>query len=177
MKIPPIALIHDHLAQSGGAERVLLVLQDMFPDATTFTTVWNKKRADPEFLHRNIKTSFIQNLPLGIKKYQWYLPFMPAGFEQMDLSPYPLIISNVSALAKGIIPAEGSVHVCYCHTPTRYLWGDRIEYVDALRIPKLMKRFLQMYLNYLRLWDYMAAQRVDYFLANSRAIQERIRHY
>lgn len=172
-----IALIHDHLAQNGGGERVLRVLQDFFPDAPTYTTVWDKRKASPAFLDADIRTSFIQHFPLGVRKYQWYLPFMPVAFERFDMSPYSLIISSNSALAKGIITPEGSKHVCYCYTPTRYLWTDRNAYIDNLGLPKLVKSVLSVYLNYLRVWDLEAARRVDYFIAISHVVKERIKHY
>jgi len=177
MNKPSIALIHDHLAQNGGGERVLAVLQEFFPDAPTFTTVWDKKKADPLFNDKDIRTSFIQRWPFGIRKYQWYLPFMPVAFEHFDMTPYSLIISSNSALAKGIIAPEGSTHVCYCYTPTRYLWTDRNEYIDNLGLPRLVKSALSVYLNYLRVWELEAAPRVDNFIAISRVVQERIKHY
>ncbi|MFA5030003.1 MAG: glycosyltransferase [Patescibacteria group bacterium] len=172
-----IALIHDHLAQNGGGERVLHVLQQLFPEAPTYTTVWNKRVADPVFLDQDIRTSFIQRLPFGIKKYQWYLPFMPVAFEKFDMTPYSLIISSNSALAKGIITPEGATHVCYCYTPTRYLWTDRNEYLDNLGLSRAVRSVLSLYLNYLRVWDLEAARRVDHFIAISRVVQERIKHY
>lgn len=172
-----IALTHDHLAQNGGAERVLSVFHEMFPDAPTFTTVWNKKKSDPIFSGKDIRTSFIQNFPFGVRKYQWYLPFMPVAFERFDFSDYDLVISSNSALAKGIIQSECTKHVCYCYTPTRYLWSDRQMYVDNLGLPKLLKSFLQIYLSYLRTWDLEAARRVDHMVAISRVVQERIQHY
>lgn len=171
------ALIHDHLAQNGGAERVLQVLQALFPEAPTFTTVWDKRKSDPAFLQKDIRTSFIQRLPWGVRRYQWYLPLMPPAFERFDLDAYKLIISSASGLAKGIIVPEGSTHVCYCYTPTRYLWGDRNSYVDALRIPKPAKGLLLLYLNYLRVWDFCAASRVDHFIAISKTVQDRIKKY
>lgn len=177
MKKPSIALIHDHLAQNGGGERVLHVLQQFFPGAPTYTTVWNKQAADSVFLNQDIRTSFIQKFPFGIKKYQWYLPFMPVAFEKFDMTPYSLIISSNSALAKGIITPEGATHVCYCYTPTRYLWTDRNEYLENLGLSRPIKSILSLYLNYLRVWDLEAARRVDHFIAISKVVQQRIKHY
>lgn len=172
-----IALVHDHLGQNGGAERVLSVFQEMFPDAPTFTTIWNKKVSDPVFANKDIRTSFIQNFPLGVRKYQWYLPLMPVAFERFDFSPFDLVISSNSALAKGVIPPEGVPHVCYCYTPTRYLWSDRQSYIDSLEYPGWIKTALNLYLHYLRIWDLEAARRVDHFIAISTVVRDRIRHY
>ena len=172
-----IALVHDHLTQSGGAERVLQVLQGMFPQAPTYTTVLNKENVDPAFSKGDIRPSFIQHMPFGVKRYQWYLPFMPAAFEQFDFSPYQLVISSCSGLAKGIITPKSTSHVCYCYTPTRYLWSDRHTYVESRKMPRTMKSLVYAYLSYLRNWDYMAAQRVDHFIAISHTVKKRIKEY
>lgn len=172
-----IALIHDHLAQNGGAERTLEVFMSMFKDAPVFTTVWNQKRSSPKFLNKDIRTSFIQHMPMGLRHYQWYLPMMPIAFEQMDLDSFDVVISSCSALSKGVIVPPQAQHVCYCYTPTRYLWSDRNSYVGNLHIPGWMKGILSMYLHYLRTWDYTAASRVDHFIAISREVQDRIKRY
>lgn len=172
-----IALIHDHLAQNGGAERTLEVFMDMYKDAPVFTTVWNKDRSSQHFLDKDIRTSFIQRMPMGLKHYQWFLPLMPIAFEQMDLDPYDLVISSCSALSKGVIVPPQAKHVCYCYTPTRYLWSDRNSYVNNLHIPRWMKGMLSLYLHFLRTWDFTAASRVDFFIAISREVQDRIKRF
>ena len=172
-----IALVHDHLVQDGGAEKVLLALQDVFPGAPTYTLLYDPKRVSAEFASKDIRTSFLQRLPFGLKKYQWLLPFMPAATESYDLSEFDVVVSSSSAFAKGIITRPGAVHICYCHTPTRYLWSDTHSYVQELRAPKLLKLGLPMLLNKLRIWDRLSADRVDRFVANSRTVADRIRKY
>jgi hypothetical protein len=169
-----IALVHDHLAQDGGAERVLKILQQTFPEHQTYTLFYNPEKADPFFKTQKIRTSWMQDLP-GIKKYyQWYLPLMPVATESFDLQGYDLVLSDTSSFIKGVITNPGTVHLCYCHTPTRYLWNDRHTYVKELKYNKLVKLAIKPTLSRLRLWDYLAAQRPDVMLANSQLVQQRI---
>lgn len=172
-----IALVHEHLAQDGGAERVLRVFQDLFPGAPTYTLVYNPARAHPDFLKKDIRTSFIQRMPLGLKRYQWFLPFMPAAVERYNLMSFDVVLSSASGFAKGVLTRPDAVHICYCHSPTRYLWSDTYEYVEALPYNRLIKRMIVAFLPLLRQWDQAAANRVDHFIANSKAVQDRIRKY
>ncbi len=172
-----VALIHDHLAQDGGAEKVLKVFSDMFPEAPIYTLLYEKKQVDKYFRGRRIETSVIQKLPGGIKHYQWYLFFMPIAVEFFDLSSYDLVISDASAFAKGVITKPDCLHICYCHTPTRYLWSDTHQYINDLKYNKWFKKIISLILNRLRLWDRLAADRVDLFLANSKTVQSRITKY
>jgi glycosyltransferase involved in cell wall biosynthesis len=172
-----VALIHDHLAQDGGAEKVLKVLADMFPEAPIYTLLYEKKNANKYFKNRHIETSIIQNLPGGIKHYQWYMPFMPMAVEFFDLKGYDLVISDASAFAKGVITSPETLHICYCHTPTRYIWSDTHQYINELKYNKYFKKLISLVLNYIRMWDRMAADRVDKYIANSRAVQKRITKY
>lgn len=172
-----VALIHDHLAQDGGAERVLRVLSEMFPEAPIFTLLYEKKNADKYYHHRYIETSIIQKLPGGISHYQWYMPFMPMAVEFFDLSGYDLVISDSSSFAKGVITSSRTLHVCYCHTPTRYLWSDTHQYINELKYNKYFKKVISLVLNYIRMWDRLAADRVDKYIANSRFVAKRIKKY
>ncbi len=172
-----IALVHEHLVQDGGAEKVLKVFQEMFPQAPTFTTVYNRATANTIFAGKDIRTSFIQRMPGGVRHYRWYLPFMPTAVERYDLRPYDVVLSSASGFAKGIITRPDAVHICYCHSHTRYLWNDTHEYVEALPYNRVMKKIIMQYLTFLRMWDRLAADRVDYFIANSRSIQAGIRKY
>ncbi len=108
-----IALVHDHLAQDGGAENVLRVFQEMFPDAPTFTLIYDKKKMNDDLAKKDIRTSFIQKMPFGVKKYQWYLPFMPMATESYNLNDYDLVITNSSAFAKGVITSPETRNICY----------------------------------------------------------------
>lgn len=172
-----IALIHDHLAQDGGAERVLQIFQQMWPEAPTYVLVYDPKHASSAFNGKDIRTSFIQRLPLGVKKYQWFFPFMPSAVESYDLSQYDLIISSSSSYAKGVISNPDALHICYCHSPTRYLWSDTHSYVRELGVPRVIKWILPSMLSLVRMWDKMAAERVDSYIANSQLVKRRIKKY
>ena len=172
-----IALIHDYLTQDGGAERTLSALQDLYPAAPTFVLFHDKEKANPVFADKDIRTSFLQKIPGGIAHYQWLLPFMPRATESMDLSGFDVVISSTSAFAKGVITGDHTLHVCYCHTPTRYLWSDTHTYLADLRRGRLVKAAVRSLLPNLRLWDKAAADRVDLFIANSKTVQKRIAKY
>lgn len=172
-----VALIHDHLAQDGGAEKVLKVLAEMFPDAPIYTLLSDQNNVDKYFKNRHIETSIIQKLPGGVSHYQWYLTFMPMAVEFFDLREYDLILSDTSSFAKGVITSPDSLHICYCHTPTRYLWSDTHQYINELKYNKWFKKIISMVLNRIRVWDRVAADRVDLFIANSRTVQKRITKY
>ena len=171
-----IALVHDYLIQDGGAEKVLEVLQETWPEAPTFVLFFDEKKM-PAFKGKDIRTSFLQKLPLALTKYQWYISLMPAATEQYDLREFDVVISSTSAFAKGVITRPDAVHICYCHTPTRYLWTDSQSYVNELHVPKFVKTLLPLLLSKLRMWDQQAAQRVDFFVANSQTVADRIKKY
>jgi glycosyltransferase involved in cell wall biosynthesis len=172
-----IALVHDALNQIGGAEYVLRALHDMFPHAPIFTLVDDGQFAKMFFKRADIRTSFIQKLPWGIKKFKWYLPLHPTAMEHFDLSSYDVVISDSSAFSKGIITRPETIHICYCHTPPRFLWHDTHNYTEDLHQNRSVKRFLPAVLTYLRSWDQLAAQRVDKFIANSYTTARRIKKY
>ncbi len=171
-----IALVHDYLMQDGGAEKVLEALQEAFPEAPTFTLLFDKERV-PQFAGKDIRTSFLERLPWGKKKYQWYLPLMPTATESYDLHEYDVVISSTSAFAKGVLTREDAVHICYCHTPTRYLWTDSKSYIAELRLPGFVKALLLPLMTWLRVWDHTAAHRVDKFVANSKTVRQRIKKF
>lgn len=172
-----VALIHDHLAQDGGAEKVLKVLAEMFPEAPIYTLLYEPSNAAKYFKNRIINTSIIQRTPFGVSHYKWFMPFMPMAVEFFNLSQYDLVISDTSSFAKGVITSQKTPHLCYCHTPTRYLWSDTHSYVDELKYNKYVKKIIGLSLNNLRVWDRAAADRVDFFVANSKFIAKRIKKY
>lgn len=172
-----VALVHDHLAQDGGAEKVLKSLAELFPDAPIYTLLYEPGNIARNFSDRKIISSVIQKLPGGVKHYKWYLYFMPIAVEFFDLRSYDLVISDASAFAKGVLTTTNTTHICYCHTPTRYLWSDAHEYLNELPYNRWLKKIISLVLSRLRIWDFAAAQRVDYFLANSRTVQKRIKKY
>lgn len=171
-----IALVHDYLIQDGGAEKVLDVMQEIWPEAPTYALFFDPKKL-PAFTGRDIRTSFLQKMPLALKKYQWYITLMPTATEHYDLSDYDIVVSSTSAFAKGVITRPGAIHICYCHTPTRYLWSDTHSYVEELRVPNFIKALLPPVLSRLRVWDKQAADRVDHFVANSETVRRRIQKY
>ncbi|NCD00854.1 glycosyltransferase family 4 protein [bacterium] len=172
-----VALIHDHLAQDGGAEKVLQVFTNIFPNATIYTLLYEKNNVKKNYPNCKIETSIIQKLPGGVKHYKWYLPFMPMAVEFFDLRNFDLVISDTSSFAKGVITPPGVTHICYCHTPTRYLWSDTHQYINELKYNKYIKKIISLTLTRLRQWDKNAADRVDYFIANSKTVQKRIKKY
>lgn len=172
-----IALVHDHLNQLGGAEKVLLALHEIYPNAPIYTITYDKLAMGKSFESLDIRTSFIQRMPFGIKHYKWFLPFMPAAFEQFDFSNYDVVISSSSAYSKGIITKPETLHICFCHTPTRYLWNDHFDYIRTIRGPKFIKKFVQLFSTYLRIWDKLSADRVNKFIANSSYVKQRIGKY
>ncbi|MEK7537526.1 MAG: DinB family protein, partial [Patescibacteria group bacterium] len=156
-----VALVHDHLAQDGGAERVVRVFQRMFPGAPLFTLVYRPDRAHPDFRGTDIRTSFLQRWPLATRLYQWYLPLMPTAVERFDLRGYDLVLSSCASFAKGVITDPATLHACYLHSPTRYLWNDTVSYVNELRYARLLRSIAPLYLNRIRMWDRLAADRGD----------------
>ena len=172
-----VALIHDHLAQDGGAEKVLKSLAEIYPDAPIYTLLYDKKNIDKYYPGRRIEASIIQKMPGGVKHYQWYMPFMPMAIEFFDLRGFDVVLSDTASFAKGVITGPDTLHICYCHTPTRYLWSDTHQYINELRYNKFFKKIISMVLNYVRIWDRMAADRVDVFIANSDVVAKRIKKY
>lgn len=172
-----IALVHDYLAQFGGAERVLSALCELFPEAPIYTLIYDKKSTGYVFEKRKIITSFLQKIPLPKKYFRSLFWLMPIAAEQFDLSDYDLVISISTSYAKGVVVPTNTFHISYCSTPPRYLWHHSKESLDEFRIPKIFRPFLNIFLTYLRIWDYQAAQRVDFFVANSENVKKRIKFY
>ena len=172
-----LALVHDHLTQTGGAEKVLGSFHKEFPAAPIYTLVYNAERFSSLLANSDIRTSFIQRLPWGLKHYQWFLPLMPWATERHDLRGYDAVLSSASAFAKGVLTGDHTLHICYCHTPTRYLWSDAHSYVEELPYPFFVKKLIPALLVKLRMWDYLAAQRPDVMIANSATVRRRISKY
>ncbi|NQU83643.1 MAG: glycosyltransferase [Parcubacteria group bacterium] len=172
-----IALVHDFIMQDGGAERVLRAFREIWPEAPIFTLVHDPSHAPKSFKSAKIIPSFLQKIPFGVSHYQWYLPLMPAAIERLDLTGFDVVLSSSSAFAKGIITSPETLHICYCHTPTRYLWTDTLNYVDELRYNFLVRKIVPLFLPNLRIWDQLCATRVDNFIANSHTVQKRIKKY
>lgn len=172
-----VALVHDYLNQYGGAEKVLEAFTEIFPDAPIFTLIHNPKKVQDIFSNKKIHTSFLQKIPFAKSKHRIFPPLMPLAVEKFDLSDYDLILSDSASFAKGVITKSGAPHICYCHTPTRYIWDDSHKYIKDFSISKIAKFFIPFFLNYIRLWDREAACRVDKFICNSKFVAERIKKY
>ena len=169
--------MHDYLNQYGGAERVLEAFCEIWPEAPIFTLVYNRQRTGAAFEGRRIKTSFLQHVPFVQAHHRPFLMLMPLAIEQFDLSKYDLVISDSASFAKGVITRPGTLHICYCHTPTRYVWDDSHRYVREFNYPGFIKKVIPPFLNYLRLWDEAAADRPDEYLANSQFVASRVKKY
>lgn len=172
-----IALVHDYLIQDGGAERVLQAFQDVWPDAPTYVLLYDPKRFGTTMGDRDVRTSFLQKVPFSRTRYKYLMPLMPAATESYDLSGFDVVLSSTSAFAKGVITRPETTHVCYCHTPTRYLWSDAHSYVNEMALPFPVRAAMPGVLSAIRTWDRLAADRVDRFIANSATVQDRIRKY
>lgn len=175
-----MAIVHDGLATAGGgggAERVLAVLHRMFPDAPVYTTVYHPDRMPAAMRAWDIRTSFIQDLPRGKEKYQWYLPLFPSAVEALDLRGYDVVVSASHAVAKGVLTDASAFHLCYCYSPLRYAWDMYHEYLEIEDVPGWQRAVLPGLMHYLRTWDALAAPRVDQYVAISHYVRRRIEKY
>jgi glycosyltransferase involved in cell wall biosynthesis len=161
-----------------GGEKVLLSLARLFPDAPIFTLLHVRGSVAPELEARDIRTSFVQNLPAVETRYRHYLPLFPSAAESLDLSGFDLVVSSSHCVAKGVRPARGAVHVSYCHTPMRYIWDRYDDYFGPGRASLPVRWAMGAVAPYLRRWDVRSSARVSRFAANSAYVAERIRrHY
>lgn len=173
-----VAIIHDWLTGMRGGEKCLEVFCELFPEADLYTLLHIKGAMSETIEQMEIKTSFIQKLPLVRKKYRSYLPLFPIAIEQFDLREYDLVISSSHCTAKGVITSPSACHICYCYTPMRYAWDLYHDYFGKGRLSYFSKRIIPLFINYLRIWDITSSHRVDYFLAISQYVAERIKkHY
>ncbi len=170
-----VALVHDFLVDVRGAERVFLALCDLFGDADLFTAVYDEEGTEGRFADRTVHTSFLQRLHPTARTFRALLPLYPAAMESLDLRGYDLVISSSSAWAHGVIPDDDAVHVCYCHNPFRYAWNARQETLEA-RGP-FARAALGAVFQRWRQWDWIAAQRVDAYVANSQTTRRRVARY
>jgi glycosyltransferase involved in cell wall biosynthesis len=170
-----VALVHDFLLDVRGAERVFEAICRVWPDADVFTAVYDEAGTEGRFAHRRIHTSFLQRARPTAGTFRALLPLYPYAVEAFDLREYDLVISSSSAWAHGVIVDEQAVHVCYCHNPFRYAWNAR-EGTLADHGP-VMRAGLRVLFNRWRQWDWIAAQRVDRYAANSETTQRRIKRY
>jgi glycosyltransferase involved in cell wall biosynthesis len=172
-----IALVHDWLTGMRGGEKVLEVLCELYPQAPLYTLLHNRGSVSPIIEEREIHPSFIDRLPLKKTGYRNYLPLFPRAIESFDFSGYDLILSTSHAVAKGARPAPGALHICYCHTPMRYIWELYNDYFGPGRAGLLTRTAMSFLAPRLRRWDVESSSRVHHFIANSRNVAERIRQY
>lgn len=167
-----VAIVHYWLVGMRGGERVLERLIRLFPEADVFTHVYVPEAMSDVIRSRPVQTSFIQRLPGGVRHYQKYLPLMPLALEQFDLRGYDLVISSESGPAKGVIAPPDALHVCYCHSPMRYLWDHYHDYRGSAG--GLTRAVMPFLFHRLRVWDTASAARVDRIAANSHFIAQRV---
>jgi glycosyltransferase involved in cell wall biosynthesis len=170
-----VALVHDFLLDLRGAERVFAAICDAWPEADVFTAVYDESGTEGRFAARSPRASFLQRLHPTSRTFRPLLPLYPHAVESLDLRGYDVVISSSSAWAHGVLVDPGAVHVCYCHNPFRYAWSER-EATLAARTP-LTRPALRVLLSRWRQWDWIAAQRVDRYVANSAVTASRIRRY
>jgi glycosyltransferase involved in cell wall biosynthesis len=168
-----VAIVHYWLVNMRGGEKVIEALLEMFPDADIYTHVYNQKAVSALINRHHVYTSHINRLPFAKKLYQLYMPLMPKALMDFDLQGYDLVISSESGPAKGVVPNPDAYHICYCHSPMRYLWDMYHEYFRKSR--PFVRFFMKRLIPGLRLWDAVSANLVDLFVANSAYVAKRIR--
>jgi glycosyltransferase involved in cell wall biosynthesis len=171
-----VAVVHDWLPEVGGAERVLGEILNVLPEADVFSLLDFIPASERAFLRgKYIKTSFLQKMPGARRFYRAYLPLMPLAVESFDLSAYDLILSSSYAVAKGLLSGPDQLHLCYCHSPMRYVWDLQEQYLRQTGLNEGLQGFMaRALLHYIRLWDCRTPNGVDAFAANSQFVSRRI---
>jgi glycosyltransferase involved in cell wall biosynthesis len=170
-----VALVHDWLTGMRGGEKVLLSLARLFPDAPIHTLLHVRGSLHPALEAREIRTTFVQRLPGAGRHYRHYLPLFPAALATFDFSAFDLVLSSSHCVAKGARAAKGALHVCYCHTPMRYIWDRFDDYFGPGRVSPPARVAIRIIAKRLRAWDVATSARVHEFVANSRYVADRIR--
>ncbi|MBV8436357.1 MAG: glycosyltransferase [Silvibacterium sp.] len=170
-----VAIVHHWFVSQGGGERVAEVLAQMFPSADIFALVADREQVPPSLCDRTIRTSFINRLPFAGHIYRHLLPLYPTAVERLDLRGYDLVLTSDSGPMKGVVISPSAVHICYCHSPMRYLWDQHNHYRRSMG--PLTRAAFGISAQYVRSWDQRAAQRVTQFVANSRYVASRILEY
>ncbi len=168
-----VAIVHDYLNQYGGAERVLDEIKALFPDAPVYVAIHDPAKMPPAYREWTIKASWMNHLPMVNRKHQMFLPFYPNAFESFDFSGYDLVLSSSSGFAHGIVTGSETMHICYCHSPPRFLW-DYHRYADREGLNRIARTLIGPQLQSLRLWDRVSADRTDTWISTSRIVQQRI---
>ncbi|MBT5872581.1 MAG: glycosyltransferase [Candidatus Latescibacteria bacterium] len=168
-----LAIVHDYLNQYGGAERIIEIFHEMFPDAPVYTSVFDPSKLPPVFKEMDVRPSFLQKIPFISRTLPYYISLLPMAFEQFDLQEYDVVLSSTTSFAKGVITPPDCVHICYCNTPMRFAWRYH-DYTRERSMGALQRMLLPVLLHPIRTWDAVSANYVDYFIANSYNIGRRI---
>lgn len=171
-----VAIIADWLTNYGGAEKVISAFHNIYPDADIYTTMYKPGKMKELGNLENIYTSYLNNFPF--LKHQWLLSQMTNAVEMFNLDKYDIVLSSSHSVAKGVITKPDTMHISYCHTPMRYAWEDWDFETRLKKFPKILHSFIRKQIKEIKDWDYCAAQRVDYYIANSNYIASKIKeHY
>lgn len=171
-----VALVHDWLNQIGGAEDVIQTLVEMYPGAPVYTSMYAPDLMPPVYRTWDIRVTWMDRLPGIHRRHQIYLPLYPLAFQSLDLRGCDVVLSNKSGFCHGVPVPPGATHICYCLTPTRYVWNLR-DYAERERLPSMVNAVLPPVIALLRQWDYAAARRVHHFIAISTEVQARIKRF
>ena len=172
-KTPSLCFVHDWLVAMRGGEKVLEAMTKLFPDAPIYTLFLRREKLSPFLQSRKIYTSFLQIIPGMWRFYRWLLPIFPIAVRMLNLQPYDIVISSSHCVAKAARVRNQSTHICYCHTPMRYLWGFEEDYLG--KFPRIIRWLIERYFKRLRKWDIKTSQKVDVFVANSENTATKIR--
>ena len=170
-----VAIVHHWFISLAGGERVVDTIASMFPNADVFTLFLDEQKLPSAIQKHKITTSVLDKIPTARRMHRYFLPFYPLAVEMLDLSDYDLVITSDSGPMKGVVTGLNATHICYCHSPMRYLWDGHSAYLRGMS--PLMRTIFGLASHYVRNWDYSAAQRVDYFIANSNYVARRIWKY
>ena len=172
-----VAIVHDYLNQFGGAERVLEILHELFPEAPIFTIVYDK-RVLPQYANWDIRPSFVQKIPSALQGYRNFAFLFPKAVRSFDLKGFDLVISNTHAWGKGInLNNVNALHICYCLTPMRYIWDLYQEYLRYEYINPLTRTILPLWARRMRRWDIKTSGNVKHYIAISETVSKRIKDY
>lgn len=173
-----IAIAYDYMLQMGGGERVIRALHEIFPEAPIYTTVFSPESMPDDFAEMDIRTSFIDRLPLSHRKFELYIPLYAFAMEQFDFREYDVVLSVSTMVAKGVVTGPRTCHVSLCFTPMRWAWDLYHDYLSELKDNRLVRWAFRFWTHYYRIWDVASASRVSYFIAGSDVAASRIRkHY
>jgi glycosyltransferase involved in cell wall biosynthesis len=172
-----IAIIHDWLTGMRGGEKVLEIFCELFPEADIFTLIHIPGSVSKIIEDRKIQTSFLQKIPLAMKRYRSFLPLFPLAIEGFDLRDYDVVVSSSHCVAKGALTSPATTHICYCHTPMRYVWEHYNTYFGNGKKGFVSRFLMPPIAHYLRMWDVTSSNRVDHFVANSYNVANRIKKY